>query len=1173
MSTLRLELDDVDWDAVVATGDSGEVPLHVFSDALSLSALFTNEFDDGLARVLSARESDPLNPVHTVRQILVLLRFGESGRALEVARALQEQLPSLALPAYLRALATHREGEYKRAANAAAEIVADHPTFAPARFLQAESQLRSQFKGLRKLLTGLPRGGAHAPSWLDISAKLLLSGSDEAKALAAEVAADAAIFSAASREKALADELIKLSGAERNDLEERLASTPAGSRAEELVLLFYSDRLDEDSQTGASVEAMRRLWARFPDRNAVRRMYVARLTRTAVDLSSREKYAEALRLVERCLQLEPHETVHYQNRAALFTLLREPRAYHDAWFELDRHHFRLALLGVVTPARAHELAKPHRLFAQQARLPAEGPAASASRQGLGFLLETTRTNEVTGAVEPILAVNSDRIEDDPELLRQWVHHRRAELTFGHWGLGSDARRFLLDPESVPAARARLAALTKAARSLELLVPDEGRMLAARLVAKWTLQTEQIEPSYGPASDDPDTRATKLLHLETFADIAILCLTWKPGGHCGGLVEEVLAFLDEQAPFFDDEVLQQTLKTTQSDASYSVKLLAGFMNDALGLDPSRSKPLDDRQRAAVSGRLAAELLIRMAYLTYEEYRRTESGARSALAYVERARTLDPENVRTELTAARFLLIAGRDEESRATLAKLGRFARAREPEVHAEIEELRRILDERAAGGASRRPVADKAPVPTQPAHSAPVADLEAEIDRFPSAVGAYEELARKLAAGGRFTDAIEWSERAITQCLGRDSQLRARSLNMEVLALRTLWDRDQRTVQLYVTGAHRPALELLETIAPEREGDHTLDFLLGQCHLALGNPEGAQLAFERALEHCGRQLHRTVLRSLAMHVDQPFLVLARRAIADKMAAGAFEPALREAWTMTARLRHPEAAFVDLAQIHLDSVAQRAGREDDPLPAPTERDLNLAGSRLAEAYAVASDLERARRLAQLALETHEPSRRKAELILRKADALEERAALALVLGRSGTLLREGKFDDALRELDLAGLSAAFEPRFVRQRALLLLKLERFDEAETAAAVLAGSTSPVAAEFLESLPALVFRQRVTAACRMLRDGASSPALELLDRAVAVDRGQEVELAYCRGFALSMDAFRMRRARNEAGAREAFRAAMDRIEPQVAVARALGHSRLIDLYETLDKELDHQ
>ena len=123
------------------------------------------------------------------------------------------------------------------------------------------------------------------------------------------------------------------------------------------------------------------------------------------------------------------------------------------------------------------------------------------------------------------------------------------------------------------------------------------------------------------------------------------------------------------------------------------------------------------------------------------------------------------------------------------------------------------------------------------------------------------------------------------------------------------------------------------------------------------------------------------------------------------------------------------------------------------------------------------------------------------------------------------------------------------------------------------MLQGSNSSVAGEFLESFPSLVFRQRVAAACRMIRNGESAESLALLEEAVAVDSDQALELAYCRGFALTMDAFRLRRARDEAGARKNFTAAMDHVLPQVAAARARGHSRLIDLYETLDKELDHE
>ena len=90
-------------------------------------------------------------------------------------------------------------------------------------------------------------------------------------------------------------------------------------------------------------------------------------------------------------------------------------------------------------------------------------------------------------------------------------------------------------------------------------------------------------------------------------------------------------------------------------------------------------------------------------------------------------------------------------------------------------------------------------------------------------------------------------------------------------------------------------------------------------------------------------------------------------------------------------------------------------------------------------------------------------------------------------------------------------------------------------------------------------------------MLRAGDSAGALALLEKAVAGDAEQAVELAYCRGFGLTMDAYKAHRAGDPAAARAAFAAAMDRVEPQVAAARASGHSRLIELYETLDKELD--
>ena len=212
----------------------------------------------------------------------------------------------------------------------------------------------------------------------------MLSGGGEGKALAAELAADPAIFVPGSREKALADQLARAEGAGLEQLEERLAAALPGREPRSSCCCSTMTGFGEGLDAGTDRRCPAALWARFPDRHAVRRVYVARLTRMAVDLASREKYADALRLVERCLQLEPHETLHYQNRAALFTLLREPGAYHDAWFELDRHHFRLALLGELTPAHALRLAAPHRLFAQHARLAGEGSAAARERQEAGI---------------------------------------------------------------------------------------------------------------------------------------------------------------------------------------------------------------------------------------------------------------------------------------------------------------------------------------------------------------------------------------------------------------------------------------------------------------------------------------------------------------------------------------------------------------------------------------------------------------------------------------------------------------------------------------------------------------------------------------------------------------------------------------------------------------------
>ncbi len=191
-------------------------------------------------------------------------------------------------------------------------------------------------------------------------------------------------------------------------------------------------------------------------------------------------------------ELEPHETVHCQNRAALFTLLRENDAYHDAWFELDRRQYRLALLGRITGRRCAGDGEAPPIVRPAGAAPGRGTGRHGKSSGTG--IPDGDDPDERGASETILAVNNDRIEDDPDLLRQWIHHRRAELTFAHWALGLDPRRFLLDPDHLPGGAGTACQLWPAcARSLGVLVPEEGRLLAGRLVAAWMRQAGQYRP--------------------------------------------------------------------------------------------------------------------------------------------------------------------------------------------------------------------------------------------------------------------------------------------------------------------------------------------------------------------------------------------------------------------------------------------------------------------------------------------------------------------------------------------------------------------------------------------------------------------------------------------------------------------------------------------------------
>ncbi len=1156
-----MKLEAIDWSAALRQGSerhqAGGGPTRpVLADAQSLSALFTVDYAEGLGRLRRARTADPLNPLHALRAVLLRLRFGQWETALTLCQSLQEALPT-SLPTYLRALATLGQEELKRAANLAQEVLQADPQFRLAQFLQVEASLRASAKAGRQLLSRLPSGPAFAPAWADLLVKVLLGGSEEGGKLARQILADRKALPAESKARALATQVLAWHDADSDQLEQALAALRPGSCAEEVLLHLVHDRVQKE----AALKLVRRLRERFPDRPAVRRLQACLLTRRAMADAAADRYIAALRVVEGCLQLEPFETIHYQNRAALFTLMREPDAYHAAWLELNRHQYRLALLGKFSPADALQLAKPHRLFAEQARFSSRSPDGRRAQDSAIFAEE--KVGDETSQV-----VNQKRLDEDPELLRQWIHHRRAELVFSHWALGGEARRVPLYPEDPRVARARFAGLTLATRSLATLVPEEGQLLADRVVGRWSALVGRVSTSYSPAPDDSDVQRLQALYMEALGDIALLCLKWSPDGRRPEIVEELLEFLDSAGPFFDESALRVALKA-KSGTPDGVLVLKGFAYKTLGLEAARDTILTTEQCGQVIDHLGAYLLDTLSYQVYNADARASDRVQRALILAERARKLEPNNPEYQFTTARFLGAGGYYEDAKAIVALAQRSPRAREPAIAERLEKLRKSLEGKEEADGLLNPL-DQVFVDMGGGVNDRVALLERELAEAPSSIQAYEDLVRVLVALGRFEDALDWSDRAMAHCLAREAQYRARLLNLEAQGLQVVAQRDQNAVQLYLNGVHRPALEIIESIPDGERRPYPLSYLLGRCLLALNRPEEARVAFESALGRCQRQLHRPILRRLAQDIDQAYLMLARRAVLQKLQVKAFDAALQEAAEMMSRLRRPELGFLDLARIHYEAALANLGQEQPTRTRPAILEVPGWDDALSEAYAAPSDLAASRLLVCLALEVDPVSRQQAEQLGQKIEALAPQEGVAVALVRSRGLREQGRFEDALAALDATGPDAAGEARIQRQRALLLLKLERFEEADAVVEAQHDSRAAGTAEFLATYGALAFRQRLDAAVQRFRRGSEAEAAAILAGARPKTAEETLEWGYCRACCRTRTGYRLRQQGRKAEARQALAQALAETERLLPSARALGYARLLELYATLDDEV---
>ena len=1178
----RSALAQVDWPAAIERVEPDD-PISAAS-LRSLAALFTGNFEDGLLLVRRACRSDPFNPLHALRLALFHARFGDFAGANEALQRLQHyDLPAPIIP-YLRALFALRGGRADQARSIAASLETTHPDFLPAKFLRAEAHIvtTGRVATVERSLRGLPTGEEWEPAWADLLLKLVLLHPDDGAALAARYQEKR--ISASSPLHALLAKAVGWVGASIEDLCGQLSLEPPGSRGEAVLLGTLVDRLERmaaDAKEGSeqAVRLLRAQTARHPDREALHRVSLGFETRHAAALAADGRYEEALRFAERSLSQAPHDLIYYQNRAALFTLMREPEAYHEAWAALNAHQYRLVLLGLKDQVIG-QIIKTHRLFAQQFR-------GGGERFGRGVFRSIPL--DEGGAWE---AVNGEAIAADPDLLRQWFHHKRAELVFRHLAVGADGRRVLLEPADQDEAGDRVEALQALSGSLTVLAPEEGAALRDALGALWSSYARDVRTRYrdaagqageaaseaaegeptAPAGAGPDDAVRELQeeHLAVLADLCLICRQWNPSYDHLWIAEEILAWVQEEIAFADVDLLAQLESDQGHKLPYALSVFASRLRLERGQNSLAGLSAEDCR--AVAETSMASLLREMGFATYYGAAGTQKDAAAqAMEYVHRARAYRPADAEVELAAAELLSLGEFHDDARKALE---RFRCLVEPDNQPALDRAERVdtaLHQKRQKGVEghkyeREDSADVA----GPGDAERVTELLADIDSAPNSWRLYAALAKELVLSDRVDEAIVWADRGVARCLGRSEQISARALAIETRGLKALIPVSARAAKLYVVEAYEAARRALEALAEQGVAlDFALHYLLGQCQLNAGMPDAASASFRAASDACDKPIYRSVLRRLTEDIDQAYLAVARGTIDARIKDGDFDEALAEACQVFSRLKTPSAWLVDVARV-LCSVAlgrlQAESAESSVLRFDFEADWR---PRLDEALAAPDDVARALAVAELALALHPPSAQRAQLIIERTLALRHRLASVAALKKAGQMLNDRKFEQTLALLDDLDPEIAAEPRLRRLRILALLGSHRFREADEAFAHFGETHSAELKDFLASYPSFAFRQRIALVQGMLREGKAREGLELLRDLSAPGPDEEVDLAYCRAFATTLEGYEARKNGDSRGARERFEQALLLLEPHMRRPDRPAH--VTELFDRLDSEAD--
>ncbi len=1160
--TTTLDLEKVDFEAGLATlraraqDPAGRLRL---AEWLSLSAI-QGSYAAALARVAEAQRLDPSSPRHRLREALTHLRFGQAVRASAVLEALPDAIRHGEEVAMLRALAAMQEGELKRAKNIASELADAAPTRHAAKFVALDAQMRVALKGSERRLAELPRDvGTEAP-WADLLVKIAMLRPEDTRAVTQQLDARK-VLPKDGLERAAVDEMLALGTLDVDGLIEKVRAAAPGSRLEELSLVRLGSKLAERPRT-ESLERLRALHASLPERASVRRLFVAALTQHAVDEASEERFEEALRAVEPCIRLEPHERMHLQNRAALLTLMSDRDAAEHAWLELERHQYRLALAGAFEPA---VLALPHRMVAQQARLSPAKPSRAV------FHLDALPGAKDGGALH--LLVDQKYVDRDPERLRQWIHHRAAELLLTHATLGKHA---LLAPLDRAEAKERAGALAELGHSLRVLVSGEGERLADRLGSAFDALAASARHRY--VAEEP-TDAQKDLaraHLETLGDVALLCLTYDPSPDARTIVDEILRLLRGVAPFLDGKLLVEGQRKSTTDAPDGLPRLEGVLRRLLSIETG-DLAIGPAERRRLRAFLAAQLEVAwVAARLRAQSQPSHAETESLLAILDRAERESPGDPVVLYWSARVALVGSLLDDVPRYVSAFHRALAGKHHPLIERIEELEETLAKYRTAGVAGRKHVDLGPMSDARAGERGEGELVQELDRQPTAIRLYEQLVRRMLMDARFAEAETWADRAVARCLSATAQRKARALHLDVLGVAALSaacrsrgalaEKSGDAVRAYVQGARASALAVLAEVEPGA-GGYALEHLRGQTLLAAGQREAAQAAFRRALAACDRGMHMVLLRPLAASVDLVLVERLQASVEPLITAGQHAGALEQITRAMREMDEPEHALALLATVQhgaaLAALAPGAKAvlvEASSLPPSLETKLRTALR--------GDGAARARALAELAVESSPATAAAARSILRRVERVEAERTLARTLEKAHSLTEANEIEDALALLTALPAAQRTEPRVARQEALSLLRLGQLDAADAVVARLGSLDHPVAVELRERWPQLRFKHRLAAAQRALRAHDLDRAGALLQGAAPPGDEEALSLAYVVGFHGAMVAEAREKAGRHDEAQHAIAVALDAIDGVKGKARERGREDVLKLYEQLEQ-----